>query len=105
MAIRAPGVRSPSSANVSSRGKRVLAVRPRHATDLTKVEDIWDFLNQRCPLSKLEARVLLERYILGKGELALAQEMGVPWRRLNRATWRMKAKLRYCINEYPKVKI
>lgn len=58
------------------------------------VGDMWDVIHYYCPLSKLEARVLIHRYVLGKGERELAHELGVPWRRLNRANWRMKAKLR-----------
>jgi len=42
----------------------------------------------------LEARVLVYRYILGIGERQLATELNVPWRKLNNAAWRMKAKLR-----------
>jgi hypothetical protein len=45
-------------------------------------------------LSPLEARVLLYRYIYCKGEQELANELGVDWRILNRAAWRLKAKLR-----------
>jgi len=65
-------------------------VVPEHAI----IEDIWDVIHYCCPLSKLEAKVLIHRYLLGKGERELAQELGVPWRSLNRATWRMKGKLR-----------
>ena len=58
------------------------------------IEDIWDLIHYRCPLSTLEAKILIHRYVLGKGERELAQEWRVPWRRLNRAAWRMKLKLR-----------
>jgi hypothetical protein len=57
-------------------------------------DDLWDFIHYNCPLSRLEAQALIGRFILGRGERELADELGVPWRRLNRATWRMKAKLR-----------
>lgn len=56
--------------------------------------DIWDLIHYRCPLSKLEARILIRRYIFGKGERELAADLGLPWRAVNRATWRMKGKLR-----------
>lgn len=57
-------------------------------------DDLWDFIHFNCPLSRLEAQVLVGRYILQRGERELADEIGVPWRRLNRATWRLKLKLR-----------
>lgn len=57
-------------------------------------DDLWDFIHFNCPLSRLEAQVLVGRYILHRGERELADEIGVPWRRLNRATWRLKLKLR-----------
>lgn len=58
------------------------------------INDLWDLIHFLCPLSNLEAIVLVHRYILGKGERELAAELGVGWRVLNRATWRMKCKLR-----------
>lgn len=76
---------------VSGRRLRVLG---KLRTELTRGDDIWDFIHFNCPLSHLEAQVLVGRYILGRGERELAAELGVPWRRLNGATWRMKAKLR-----------
>ena len=57
-------------------------------------DDLWDFIHFNCPLSRLEAQVLVGRYILKRGERELAAEIGVPWRRINRATWRLKWKLR-----------
>jgi DNA-directed RNA polymerase specialized sigma24 family protein len=58
------------------------------------IDDLWDLIHYRCPLSPLEAKVLLHRYIFAKGESELAAELGIPWRSLNRAAWRLKAKLR-----------
>jgi DNA-directed RNA polymerase specialized sigma24 family protein len=57
-------------------------------------DDLWDFIHYNCPLSRLEAQVLVGRFILGFGERQLAAELGLPWRTVNRATWRMKAKIR-----------
>ncbi len=86
-----------------ARWYRQLYVRRREC-DPKGIRDIWDFINAYCPLSSLESLVLVERYISGKGERELAKEIGVPWRRLNRATWRMKGKLRFCIHEYAKIR-
>ena len=71
-------------------------LRKRAAPDFEdcRIEDVWDLIHYRCPLSPLEARVLVYRYILGIGERQLATELNVPWRKLNNAAWRMKAKLR-----------
>lgn len=68
------------------------AARTLH--QMREIDDIWDFINQKCPLSRLEAHVLIGRYIMGFGERELAAELGLHWRTINRATWRMKAKLR-----------
>jgi len=62
------------------------------------INDIWDLIHFCCPLSRLEAVVLVHRYVLRKGERELAKELGVKWRTLNRATWRMKCKLRGQLN-------
>lgn len=80
--------------SMASRWIRSKVVRKGPVPRDVAIEDIWDLIHYRCPLSKLEARVLIHRYVLGKGERELAQEWGVSWRRLNRATWRMKLKLR-----------
>jgi len=66
----------------------------KNSVDLIPPSDIWDFIHQNCPLSRLEAEVLLYRYIYGIGEKELAAKLGVSWRRINRATYRMKAKIR-----------
>ncbi len=74
--------------------RRAAVPKEIHPPDDAVIEDIWDLIHYYCPLSNLEAKVLIHRYILGKGERELAEELGVPWRRLNRANWRMKLKLR-----------
>jgi hypothetical protein len=62
--------------------------------NVTYGDDLWDFIHFNCPLSRLEAEVLVGRYIMQRGEKELARDLGVPWRRLNRAAWRLKLKLR-----------
>jgi hypothetical protein len=59
----------------------------------------WDLIHYRCPLSPLEARVLVLRYVFGMGELEVAAKLNVPWRKVNRASWRLKAKLRNHIEQ------
>ena len=61
--------------------------------------DIWDFIHYRCPLSPLEAKVLVRRYVLCMSEREAAKAMGLDWKVLNRATWRLKAKLRAHLDE------
>ena len=76
------------------RWHRTIACKRGELLEARPGGDIWDFINLYCPLSPLEAQVLVGRYILGKGERELASELGLEWRTLNRAAWRMKAKLR-----------
>ncbi len=64
--------------------------------DVAELEDLWDVIHYHCPMSRLEAQALVGRFVLCLGERELAAELGVSWRTLNRATWRMKAKLRSC---------
>jgi hypothetical protein len=59
-----------------------------------QIADIFDLIHYRCPLSPLEAQVLVHRYILCKTERQLAKELGTTARVVNRAAWRMKAKIR-----------
>jgi hypothetical protein len=76
-------------------GRQVRSQRDAAAqTEVIVGDDLWDFIHFNCPLSRLEAQVLVGRYILQRGEKELATELGVPWRRLNRAAWRLKLKLR-----------
>ena len=77
-----------------ARWRRTMPMKTTSCSTDVIIDDIWDLIHYRCPLSPLEARVLLHRYVFGKGEAELAAEMGVPWRTLNRAAWRLKAKLR-----------
>ena len=76
-------------------------MRQRHQDE--NIHDSWDLIHYRCPLSALEAQVLFHRYVLGKGERELANELQIPWRTLNRAAWRMKAKLRGQLNSVRKL--
>ena len=75
---------------------RAAISRRRAACDVACLADLWDVIHYLCPLSRLEAVVLIERYVNGYGERELASKLDVNWRTLNRATWRMKAKLREC---------
>lgn len=50
------------------------------------------------------ARILVRRYVLGKGEREVADELGVGWRTVNRATWRMKLKLRGRLEEIERLR-
>ena len=81
--------------------RRLRCGRSKSAVQLKGVNDIWDFIHFNCPLSALEARVLVGRYVLRKGERELAEELGVHWRTLNRAAWRLKAKLRTYVRHLP----
>ena len=75
-------------------GRTVRAAKDVTDENVQYGNDLWDFIHFNCPLSRLEARVLVGRYILHRGEKELAEEIGVPWRRINRATWRLKLKLK-----------
>ena len=77
-----------------ARWSRIVQSKKRRSHPDAALVDILDVIHYRCPLSPLEAKVLLHRYILAKGERRLAEELGVNPRVLNRATWRMKAKIR-----------
>jgi hypothetical protein len=73
-----------------------IAPRRKSQDSFIECEDLWDFIHYNCPMSRLEAQALVGRFVLGRGERELAAELGLSWRTINRATWRMKAKLRSC---------